>query len=172
MIFNKEKHLLGFIVSIQLIVLSLWYAKEAEVIGSSSVPSIEVATAPLDPRDLLSGQYFRLNYPFSRIEETEVWESLLKYEASYQVFWLGFKKEGNLYVAHKAFASKKQAEKSGLIFIRGLKEGRRATYNIERFYVAEGTPEPDRSQTTVVLKVPHSGLAKIKALKVNGKNYP
>ena len=53
-------------VAVQVVFFAAWAG--AEQLRLSSGYPIHVRTAPVDPRDLLRGQYLALSYEFSRVE--------------------------------------------------------------------------------------------------------
>ncbi len=124
--------------------------------------TIVLATRPVDPFDILRGQYIVINYEISRVnlssgakEGDSVYVSL---------------KEGDdkLWHADKVSLSKPD---SG-IFIRGTAkqswQGFGVEYGIEQYFF-ERNAELPRTNLTVEVKVSSSGQARIKQLLYNGK---
>jgi uncharacterized membrane-anchored protein len=54
-------------IAAQVVVFAGWAAREEW--RRAAAPVIRLETAPVDPRDLWSGQYMRLAYPIARVEQ-------------------------------------------------------------------------------------------------------
>lgn len=192
----NRKKLSMIVIAIQVIFFVGWYMAESQAFGKP-VATIQVKPEPYDPRDLLSGQYFRLNYAFSRTSDR--WDQELK--KSITPAWAkdlyctdideqecstyGPKQTGDVWVSlvkgedgfhHPIAASfdKPAHTTSGHVVIKGYatKNASNLTFGIEKYFVEEGTKEPPRDDTVIMLDVYESGKVRINTLLVKGKKWP
>ena len=135
-------------------------------------------TLPIDPRDLLRGDYIVLNYKISEIpldlfspaqneplpNGTVVYVILAPRGAYYEAVRASLERAepiGNEVVLHG---------RSQYSWSQGRKGSVRVVYGLERFYVAEGKGRP-KGKLTVEVAVPHSGRALIRNVFVDGKPF-
>jgi uncharacterized membrane-anchored protein len=131
-----------------------------------------VRIVPVDPRDLLSGQYLQLNYEFSRPRELAKKFPMPEIGADIWVV-LTLEKEGKFH-APCALSAERPA---GLPLGDAALKGRVACcesieFGIERYYVPEGTQTPDPKELTVRLRVRDDGVARIEQVLLKDKSWP
>ena len=144
----------------------------------ASGQTILLETAPVDPRDLLRGDYVILNYKITTLSR-----SLFSSDPSTlpppgtPVFVL-LEKRGTFHEAVSASLTP-PAPADQLLMIQGKvrrswSDGSnpmvQVDYGLERFYVREGTGNPT-GKLTVEAALPNSGQAVIKQVFIDGKPY-
>lgn len=180
----------ALLVLLQAAFFGGWIWREQSADGVTIV----VETVPVDPRDLLRGQYFQLNYDFeipSRFDSASVPEaSLLPGETVYAALAADNKdryfpkRYGNslaklrrtlaeLYRFEDPFAG----DPPRIVVIQGTTKtagGRKYfDFGINRFFVPEGTPEPSRlAVIEVELRVTKDLTPQIRSVLVDGKPWP
>lgn len=177
------------VVFLQMLFFAGWYMSEAGAFDKP-VATIMVKTVAYDPRDLLSGQYIRINYEFSnggarwnselKKAVSPDWaknvEEVLKYnakvDADKQNIWVVLREAGGFYEPKTASFVKPENLAAGEVAIVGRPDRFRIIYGIEKYFVPEGTKEPERNDTTVRLKVYESGKVRIDQVFVKGKEWP
>ena len=153
-------------VAAQVLFFAAWAGVE-QVRLSSGYP-IHVRTAPVDPRDLLSGQYLELSYDFSRAERLA--DTGLAPKEGEEV-WYVLRSEGEFHVPQAAY-SRRPPVGAGQVAVVGRMDRWRILYGIEQYYVPEGSPTPARSETTVKLRVGQDGKPRIERVMVKGVPWP
>lgn len=131
--------------------------------------SILVRTVPVDPRDLLSGQYQALSYEFSR---TMTLRDAGREPNEGEEVWVILRPEGDYYVPDHAESSRPFDLASGQLAIVGRRERGRTMFGVEKYFVPEGTETPIQGQTTVRLRVSADGIVRIQQVLVRGKPWP
>jgi len=102
---------------------------------------VTLRTLPIDPRDLLYGDYVRLNYTISQVP-TSLWqESVLPRRR--QAVYVVLRPAGEAYEAVRVYAQEPTELPTDQIVLRGWIEDRyrrslHIRYNLERYYVPEG----------------------------------
>lgn len=140
---------------------------------------ILLETRPVDPRDLLRGDYVILNYKISTIATNLFSPPLTENLPAGHTIWVALAPRGEFHEIVRA--SKEHFEAGdGEVLLKakaswwspGWNETRevRVEYGLERYYVSEGTGNP-RGTLTVQAVVPTSGRASIKQVFVDGKPY-
>ena len=140
---------------------------------------ILLETRPVDPRDLLRGDYVILNYKISGIPTNlfspplkdnlpsgkTVWVALARRGEFHEIVRAGIERfePGVSEILVKAKADWWSAGPSASLEVR-------VEYGLERYYVSEGTDNP-RGKLTVQAVVPTSGRASIKQVFLDGKPY-
>jgi len=172
------------VVILQISFFAIWAGIES---GKFSTPiaTIKVKTLPVDPRDLLSGQYMRIGYEFSRIQRWENSENITpnwaqELEKSNQhrrkswPVWIVMRDNGEgIYEPIRAYKKEPTNLATGEVFIRGYhKRWNQLTFGIERYYVPEGTPEPRRDELIMELNIHKQGKVRIKQAYVNNAPWP
>lgn len=186
---NRVRLVIGIVI-LQMIFFAGWYMAEsknvkaspavkkiAKVIGKSEpnkITQIMVKAAAHSPRDLISGQYLRLGYEFSHLDKH--WYKSFKKglnAAKSRDVWVVLHEVNGFYELNAAFSSKPKVIPEGNILIKGTL-GRRNNirYGIEKYFVPEGTSEPDISDLTVQLDVYENGKARISQVFLNGQTWP
>lgn len=154
-------------IAVQVLFFGAWAASEQRKL-STGYP-VHVRTAPVDPRDLLRGQYLRLAYEFTLVPTMQ--DTGGKPKPGDEV-WFVLRSEGEYHVPHAAFSQRPTMLGAGQVAIVGRAEQWRVMYGIEEYYVQEGTGTPVQSDTTVRLRVGKDGKARIETVMVRGKPWP
>ncbi len=193
--FPSDRKRLALVVAAVLIVLeaaffAAWIWREESVIGVTIV----VRTIPVDPRDLLRGQYFQLSYEFDRpdrfrskgISEAK----LLPGETVYAALaadgtgrYSPLRYDNSLTRLRQSLPSHKRDDDHGegaeprVVIMQGtVKAGsgsKTFDFGLNRFFVPEGTPEPEETQTVEVkLRVAKNLTPRIQALLLDGQPWP
>jgi len=136
-------------------------------------------TQPVDPRDLLRGDYVILNYKISDVPGSLFSPPLATELPAGQTVYVALAKQGDFHEAIRASCRPIEAQTDEVI-LKGRNEPRRwgvsgtnrvhLEYNLERYYVAEGTGNP-RGKLTVQAAISQAGNATIKQVFVDGKPY-
>lgn len=172
--------LLGLVLVLQ----SLWFAGTIGVQEwkLSQAATVLLETAPVDPRDLLRGDFVILNYKISRLDKSLFVPPLTDELNAGTMVYVHLKPVGEFHEAN--FASLTPPEPGSGLFVQGhvvnpwrLRLGQgtaqdpvRVEYGLERYYVREGTGEP-RGKLTALISVPTRGDATIKQVFLDGKPY-
>ena len=135
-------------------------------------------TRPVDPRDLLRGDYVTLSYKISDVPLSLFSPALTSGLAPGETVYVALEQRGQFHEV--VLASTNRITPADY---RVVLKGRSRTwwngaaqntlhvdYGLERYYVREGTGNP-RGKLTVQAAVPGSGQARIKAVFVDGKPY-
>ena len=169
--------LLGLVLALQAAwVIGTVFVHER---GLASGVTILLETRPVDPRDLLRGDYVILSYPISEIPESQ-FEPTVTNLAPGQEVYVALEKMGEFHGVNRAstkpiVATEDEVVLRGKISPRIRMRGRpfRAAgidYGLERYYVGEGLGNP-RGKLTVAAAVPASGRAQIKEVFLDGQPY-
>jgi uncharacterized membrane-anchored protein len=180
----KEKFVI--IVAAQILFLIVIALSRFWIINTGEM--VLLKTAPMDPRDMMMGDYVNLSYEISTLPDNIVHreqmtrkpqsgdrQQIKRNKAVYVVL----KTQGKYHVASGAYLQK-PALKPGEVLIKGrcLYDWGEATsvfYGIERFYVPEGKGveiEQLPNQVDVQVKLSSGGNAVIHRVFVNGKELP
>lgn len=164
---------LAFVVLLQVMFLASW-AGYHEWLRYAS-PVVRLRVLPVDPRDILRGQYFTLSYEIGQIERdvaggltyaagTELWVALGRADE----FWLvrGVSRErpelaGPTERAVRGTVASSSA--SGQLWLR---------FGIEQYFVPEGSPTPDTARLVVEATVSPEGRLNIKRVLLDGRPFP
>lgn len=140
---------------------------------------ILLETRPVDPRDLLRGDYVILNYKISFIATNLFSPPLAGRLEHGRTVWVALARRGEFHEIVRASTERfvpgadevlVQAKSQGWDGGRNSPRDVRVEYGLERFYVREGTGNP-RGKLTVQAIVPASGRANIKQVFLDGKPY-
>lgn len=134
-------------------------------------------TRPVDPRDLLRGDYLVLNYKISNVP-TSLFAPPLSDRSPYgRTVWIALSPREEFHEIVRASLEKLEPATTNEVIIRGetygwsnMERGVSVSYGLEQFFVREGTGNP-RGKITVQAVVPASGRASIKQVFVDGKPY-
>ena len=163
-----NRKILYAVLAAQLVVLSGLYAYYSTGLG---FPVYRLRTVPVDPRDLLRGDYVILRYEISRLPDgTKPGD----FGAN---VWVKLKPDGNVWVMDRVSRSPEnpEANATGGPTLRARREGNQLIYDLERFYVPEGTGQgaPRSGALIVEIAVRGNGTAQIKRLlDENGNPWP
>ena len=137
-------------------------------------------TQPVDPRDLLRGDFVRLNYQISDVPRARFFAPPLTGDVSPgTTVFVALARTGTNEFYQVARASTEWfASAANEVLLRGTtaqnwRNGAGSVhveYGLEQYFVAEGTGNP-RGKLTVQAAVTKSGRANIKAVFVDGKPY-
>ncbi len=156
-------------------ILSTTFVQERALTGGAL---ILLETRPVDPRDLLRGDYVTLNYKISTIPLALFSPSPTNALPSGQTVYVALEPRGKFHEVVLASTQPITAA-AGQVVLKGRKRawwnGPAAStvqveYGLERYYVPEGTGNP-RGKITVQAAVPASGQALIKQVFVDGQPY-
>jgi uncharacterized membrane-anchored protein len=133
---------------------------------------VKIKTIPIDPRDILYGDYVTLAYEISRLNPTLWKESSGLPKSGDNVYVLLKPTSGGLYAAEGIYA-KKPAVSSGQVVLKGVvdsswDESISIEYGLERYYVPEGTGhdlEAKAGDMTARVKIAPWGQARIMGLE-------
>ena len=163
---------LAVVVALQVSMLLGWAGYHEWI--RATAPTIMLETRPVDPRDLLRGDYMILSYVIGNVKAPidglqpaspgrEIWVTLQPGEQFYEV-------GGTSWTQPK--------DGAGLIVVRGrihseLSQGKiQVDYGIEKFFVPENKGRPRFKKMTVEATVGPGHLLGIKRLLLDGKPYP
>lgn len=137
---------------------------------------IKLETQPVDPRDLLRGDYLVLNYKISNVPTNLFVPPLTNTLPYHQTVWIAVAPHGEFHELVRASFQRFEPA-ANEVLLRGesagwgnVERGVRVSYGLEQFYVREGTGNP-RGKITVNAVVPASGRASIKQVFLDGKPY-
>lgn len=161
-------HWVWMIVGLQVAFLLGW-AGFHEVIRQSA-PTVRLKTLPVDPRDVLRGDYMILNYEISRppagVKRPE--------RMSGEVFVV-LKPAKGQHVIEEILAEE-PAESDTRLWIRanawGAEDNPRLDYGIERFFVPEGRGTPRFESLEVEASVSATHKLYIRRVWLDGKRFP
>ncbi len=140
---------------------------------------ILMETARVDPRDLLRGDYLILNYKISDVP-TNLFSPPVGEDLPHgtQIF-VALAPATNQFFAVARASTNPLAPAADQVLLQGRSAWARwnaptnsvhVEYGLERFYVAEGTGNPNGKLTAQVV-VPASGRGRVKEVFVDGKPY-
>ena len=157
-------------VALQVLLLAGWAWREEGRQAEGTL--VLVQPEPVDPRDLLRGQYLELRYAFSspaRLGELAPDAGLLE---SGQEVWVRLGPQDGLHVPLGASLERPGDLAPDEVALRGRVEGWQCLFGIERYYVPEGSETPAVGDTLVELRIGDDGEARIEGLFVNGQRWP
>ncbi len=140
-----------------------------------TAPTVLLETAPVDPRDLLRGDYVVLNYRISTISLALFQPPLRTAPPTGKAIYVVLEPRGQFHEAVSAALELPKLE-PGQVAIRGTVQQNwggssiRLDYGLERYYVPEGAGNL-RGKTTVRAVIAKSGQASIKEVFLDGKPY-
>ena len=144
--------------------------------GLASGVTILLETRPVDPRDLLRGDYVILSYQISTVLLNQFAPAVANL-APGQTVYVALEKKGEFHGVKRA-STHPLEPLEGEVVLRGTSNpgwrtpGGSATidYGLERYYVGEGLGNP-RGKLTVAAAVSASGRAQIKEVFLDGQPY-
>jgi uncharacterized membrane-anchored protein len=154
-------------VAAQLLFFAGWAAVEQRrhTVGAE----ILVRTAPVDPRDFLSGQYLALSYEFSR---GMTLRDVAREPNEGDQVWVVLKRDGRFHVPDYAMSVQPEDLPDGSVAVVGRRDKWRTLFGIEKYFVPEGTETPQQGDTTVKLRVSPDGVVRIHQVLVRGNPWP
>lgn len=161
-------------------VLGWQIEQRAAVLRSGS--EVLLKTAPVDPRDLLRGDYVTLSYDVSQIPSSMV-SGATPETAGRHPLWVRLARQADGFWSATEAAFTPLPPKQDTVVLRTLpfavfaREGPTTylvQYGIERFYVPEGEgraieTEQREKAVTVAVRVASDGRAQIRTLLIDGK---
>jgi uncharacterized membrane-anchored protein len=168
---------LAIIVALQ----SLWLiataiSKEANLRRATPANIVLLETMPVDPRDLLRGDFVILNYKISSMPIATLQTGPSALDG--RTVWVALEKRGKFHEIAEASLNPIE-EAPGRIIARGTIESRpnaplmqqvQVTYGIERYYVPEGLGNPN-GKVTVECVVTDDRTLQIKQVFVNDRPF-
>jgi uncharacterized membrane-anchored protein len=164
---------LAVVVALQAAYLLAWagYHEWTHATGRT----VLLESAPVDPRDLLRGDYMVLRYKISDVAIP--WsEPEAKADAGQEI-WVALKPQGKFHVVETMSWTRPTSATAGLV-VRGRVRGPagkrevRVDYGIEKYFVPEGMGQPQFKEMVVEATVSARGELAIKRLLLDGKAYP
>jgi uncharacterized membrane-anchored protein len=156
-------------------ILGTTFVQERALAGGKLVL---LETRPVDPRDLLRGDYVTLNYKISDVELSLFSPALTNGLAPGETVYVALEPHGQFHEVVLA-STHRITPAEGQVVLKGHSRSwwnnaaqttQHLDYGLERYYVREGTGNP-RGKITVQAAVPDSGQARIKEVFVDGKPY-
>ncbi len=170
---NAKVALLGTILGLQTAwILGTSFVQE-RTLAAGTVVLLE--TRPVDPRDLLRGDYVILGYKIGRLPASIFSPPIAGKLAPGQTVHVALEPRGEFYEATQASTQPIKSSGDSVVIKGTVEQGWNSNevwiaYGLERFYVPEGTGNPT-GKLTVRAAIAKSGKASIKEVLVNGKPY-
>ncbi len=156
------------LVAAQVILVAAFAARE-EVYRRTG-EEVLVRTIPVDPEDLLRGQYLTLVYRFQSLEGLPSENG-----AEEDSVYVELRREGRYWepVAVRGELRSRSSVSDDSVLVRGKRAAfDRAEFpDLSRYYVRQGTPPPPKPPD-VLLSVRGDGIARIVRLEIDGKRWP
>lgn len=120
---------------------------------------IKLALAPVDPRSLLQGDYVRLNYEISDLDELPLpEEEKMGWDKRVRVVLQ--RNDQGIYNFKGMTESKEPSQQPNEVILNGIQQGTRIKYGIESFFVPEGKGlEVETRATFALVRVGKNGDA-------------
>jgi uncharacterized membrane-anchored protein len=140
--------------------------------------TILLETRPVDPRDMLRGDYVILRYKISDVPLNLFTPPLTNSPTEGSKVYVVLEKRGEFHEIVRVATNTPQANENQVVLRGRVERGWWSTgtnsasveYGLERFYVSEGTGNPT-GKLTVQVAAPSSGNGMIKELFVDGKPF-
>jgi len=140
--------------------------------------AILLETQPVDPRDMMRGDYLMLRYKISDVPTNRFSPPVKRGLPEGTKIFVALAPGTNQFYEITRASTNEFALAANEVLLKGESANRwwnatnsvHITYGIERYYVAEGTGNP-AGKLTVQAVVPASGHPKIKEVFVDGKPY-
>ncbi|KAA0689818.1 hypothetical protein DTW90_30430 [Neorhizobium sp. P12A] len=179
---RRRRAWIAAVVMAALQTIAIGYVIESRASILESGSEVLLKTAPVDPRDLLRGDYVTLNYDISRVPASTVVGGMPT-EAGERTLWVRLQKQGDGFwgIAESSFSPLQP--KPDTVLIESLPfnyypveadQSFQVDYGIERFYVPEGkghdieTVRTD-GRVSVAARISGGGEAQIRTLMIDGK---
>jgi uncharacterized membrane-anchored protein len=143
--------------------------------GLVSGTVVLLETRPVDPRDLLRGDYITLSYKISDVPLSLFSPPRTNSLPPGSTVYVALEPRGDFYEVAKA-STEPITPANDQVVLRGRMQAWwsdtsvHLEYGLERYYVREGTGNP-RGKITVQAAVPASGRAQIKAVLLDGRPF-
>ena len=172
------------------LLIAILALQTAWVVGTVTVQEVRLhrgnvvllETVPVDPRDLLRGDYVILRYKISTLSASLFADGLTNQPSAGTPVYVQLEKRGEFHEAQAASFAPLDGDAQhpvlrGKVSSRGWWDSGNNTnrhaqvdYGLERFYVREGTGNP-RGKLTAEVSVPASGNGVIRQVYLDGKPY-
>lgn len=164
---NRTTRWFWAVVAAQAVFLLAWAGWHEYV--RATAPIVRLKTVPVDPRDLLRGDYMILRYEISSVRAPA---SAGPGERSGDEFWVVLEPRDGYHVAAGASWTE-PVLRPGQCAVKGWR-GKRGdtTYGIENYYVPEGKGTPRFQTLEVEATVGPTHRLQIKRVRVDGRPYP
>jgi uncharacterized membrane-anchored protein len=157
-------------IVVQIGFLAGWALYEQSHLLPGEGTSIVVRTRPVDPRDMLRGQYVALAYNFGRVSD---FPKIPARVVAGDEVWAVLAPEKDSYVPVELLADAPAQLAAGQVVLRGTaKSSQSIEYGIESYFVPEGTETPNTNRLTVRLRIGKQGVARIEEVYLNGVPWP
>ncbi len=163
---NKRTLALLLLVTSQCLFLTLWAGYHEWVLQRGEV--ILLRTRPVDPRDIVRGDYMILNYDISSVFDAA------GFQPGQEVFVI-LEKRGEFHEAVGVSESMPPVSAHQRVARGTIKSswgGKRVEYGIEQFFVPEGKGTPSSRNITVQVVLSPQHRLNIKTVLADGKPYP
>jgi len=148
---KNRKNLLGLVVLLQVAFFATWFYLEESKLTDPKATTILVKTIPVDPRDLISGNYFVLNYEFSRSWGFKKRGGKLYRNSGRDVFAV-LKKDKERFVPDYFVFKKPKIAKDKVVIKGKVKDGR-FIFGIEKYFINENQKEPNARKDVVEVRL-------------------
>jgi uncharacterized membrane-anchored protein len=156
-------------VGLQLLFFVGWARHEEGKLADGVGRSILVRTVPVDPRDLLRGQYVSFAYEWSRGGVPGLGESPVQGTE----VWVVLGPDGEFHVPLRVEDQRPVPSSAEEVAIRGrIGAAQRLEFGIEKYFVPEGTETPAAQEITVRLRVGTDGVPRIEQVYKQGSPWP
>lgn len=141
----------------------------------TTAPTILLETMPVDPRDLLRGDYMILSYKISRVP-VPVGSAGEVYAG--REIWVLLRQNGRVHEVAGTSWTRPDDLDPGTVLIRGRTQERaeggsvRVGYGIEKFFVPEGKGTPQFKEMIIEATVSPRQELGIKRMLLDGQSYP
>lgn len=150
------------VVALQVAFLVAWAGYHESV--RQNAPVVLLKTRPVDPRDLLRGDYMILGYEIADV-------ALPENAPMHEDLWVVLERRG---VYHEAVSASltEPVLQPGQIAVRGKRDWSGLRFGIENFYVPEGKGTPTFEKIEVEAAVSPTQRLYIKRVLLDGREYP
>lgn len=163
---KRNARLFWCVVVAQAVFLLAWAGWHEQV--RSRAPVIRLKTLPVDPQDLLRGDYMILRYEISNAKPPAPPAGTA---AGATDLWVVLEPRDGFYAAVSASVTEPQV-KPPQIAVKGWHGPRGVTYGIENYFVPEGKGTPRFKRIEVEASVSPTHRLYIKRVLVDGQPYP
>ena len=168
-----RRNLLFLVLAAQVLWLlgSVWVQEQ----GLNEGTRVQLETAPVDPRDLLRGDYVILSYKISRVPPACFVAPPQGPLTAGTTVWVLLEEQENGFYGIAQAGLSRLSPGPGQVLLRGsaVESGARdlrLEYGLERYYVREGTGNP-QGRLTVEASIDSAGVARIAEVYVDGVRY-
>lgn len=162
------------IVAAQVVFLLAWAGYHEAV--RHTAPTLRLKGAPVDPRDILRGDYMTLNYEISRYPAPAGWK-----QGPAEEVYVVLKRQGAVHVIDQVLLNEPDADDPrlwvvaqayGIDFGADERTSLRLDYGIERFFVPEGKGSPRFKTLEAEVSVSPTHRLYLKKVWLDGKRFP